>query len=671
MANKKFQVPINLLNLASNPASASEGDIYYNTLDDTIRLYANGSWVNVGAAGPSGVINVTSPITNSGTSTSAQLGFDQTAQNTTNDARYARLSGATFTGAISGTSLTLSGDLTINGTTTTINSTTLTVDDKNIELGSIASPTNTTADGGGITLKGTTDKTFNWVNSTSSWTSSEHITLASNKNLYGGSSVSVFTTTDALTIGKNSYLSTGTITNNILSGGNIQGNSSTLEVIDNYSVRSVYAPSGDTTQTINIGTGTVIAIPESSVCQYINIGTGSITSGNKYISIGTPEAYTNIYGDFYVSGWRTTIDSPVVTIADNNIELGSVSGKGNTSGTITASFSGSTTGQMAVTTTTGLIPGMVLTKVSGTGAFGGTTTITQINNTTSFSFTSATAITAGAIVFTVGGATNLTADGGGITIKGTPYNKEFKWVNATSAWTSSEHISLASGKNLLLNGSTSGTITLTPAATAGTNTITLPAATGTVALLDSPAFTGTPTAPTASANTSTTQIATTAYVVEHSETLVAKLTATTGAIANTQTQVVAFTAPANSIVAGDVFRFTGYANASGGTTASPILRIRIGTTTLTGAIVSELTGTTTTSTTPFKFEAIVTCRTAGSSGTVGGASSVIFATGSSTQSITSAVTVNTTVSNIVEATFQSGGTRTYTFEHAILEKLPS
>ncbi len=96
---------------------------------------------------------------------------------------YAALSGATFTGGISGTSLTLSGDLTINGTTTTINSTTLTVDDKNIELGSVTTPTDTTADGGGITLKGTTDKTFNWVNSTSSWTSSEHISLGIGKSL--------------------------------------------------------------------------------------------------------------------------------------------------------------------------------------------------------------------------------------------------------------------------------------------------------------------------------------------------------------------------------------------------------------------------------------------------------------------------------------------------------
>jgi hypothetical protein len=96
----------------------------------------------------------------------------------------ASLSGATFTGAVSGTSLTLSGDLTVNGTTTTLNSTTISVDDKNIELGSVATPSDATADGGGITLKGATDKTFNWVDATDAWTSSEHVNLASGKSLY-------------------------------------------------------------------------------------------------------------------------------------------------------------------------------------------------------------------------------------------------------------------------------------------------------------------------------------------------------------------------------------------------------------------------------------------------------------------------------------------------------
>jgi hypothetical protein len=87
-------------------------------------------------------------------------------------------------GVASGTSLTLTGDLTIQGTTTTIDSTTLVVDDKNITLGDVATPSDVTADGGGITLKGATDKTFNWVDATDAWTSSEHINLASGKAIY-------------------------------------------------------------------------------------------------------------------------------------------------------------------------------------------------------------------------------------------------------------------------------------------------------------------------------------------------------------------------------------------------------------------------------------------------------------------------------------------------------
>lgn len=78
-------------------------------------------------------------------------------------------------------SLTISGNLTVNGTTTTINSTTLTIDDKNIVLAD-GNTSDASADGGGITLVGATNKTFNWVDSTDSWTSSEHISLASGKS---------------------------------------------------------------------------------------------------------------------------------------------------------------------------------------------------------------------------------------------------------------------------------------------------------------------------------------------------------------------------------------------------------------------------------------------------------------------------------------------------------
>ena len=73
--------------------------------------------------------------------------------------------------------LTVSGDLTVQGNTVTLNTATLTVEDKNVVLANVATPTDTTADGAGITVLGSTNKTFNWVDATGSWTSSEDLNL--------------------------------------------------------------------------------------------------------------------------------------------------------------------------------------------------------------------------------------------------------------------------------------------------------------------------------------------------------------------------------------------------------------------------------------------------------------------------------------------------------------
>jgi hypothetical protein len=79
--------------------------------------------------------------------------------------------------------LTVTGDLTVQGNTTTLNTATLVVEDKNVVLANVASPTDTTADGAGITVLGATNKTFNWVDATDAWTSSEHVALAAGKTL--------------------------------------------------------------------------------------------------------------------------------------------------------------------------------------------------------------------------------------------------------------------------------------------------------------------------------------------------------------------------------------------------------------------------------------------------------------------------------------------------------
>ena len=86
--------------------------------------------------------------------------------NITNDLR---VGGATsMTGDV-----IITGNLTINGTETTINTATLTVDDKTIEIGKVDTPTDTTADGGGIVLKGATDHSLLWDNARDSWKVSE------------------------------------------------------------------------------------------------------------------------------------------------------------------------------------------------------------------------------------------------------------------------------------------------------------------------------------------------------------------------------------------------------------------------------------------------------------------------------------------------------------------
>lgn len=112
----------------------------------------------------------------------------------------------------------IEGNLTVNGTTTTIDSTTLVVEDKNIEIGKVSTPTDTTADGGGITLKGATDKTINWVDATDAWTFSEHLNIASAKEFrIAGTKVLDATSLGSAVVGS-SLTSVGTIATGVWNG---------------------------------------------------------------------------------------------------------------------------------------------------------------------------------------------------------------------------------------------------------------------------------------------------------------------------------------------------------------------------------------------------------------------------------------------------------------------
>ena len=78
----------------------------------------------------------------------------------------------------------IQGNLTVNGDTTTFSADNLIIKDKLIELGNTDVPTNTTADGGGISLLAGLDgnKTILFKNNTSSWLFSENVNLLLGKS---------------------------------------------------------------------------------------------------------------------------------------------------------------------------------------------------------------------------------------------------------------------------------------------------------------------------------------------------------------------------------------------------------------------------------------------------------------------------------------------------------
>jgi hypothetical protein len=166
-------------------------------------------------------------------------------------------------------------------------------------------------------------------------------------------------------------------------------------------------------------------------------GTGPVTFGN-----------TTITGNLTVNGTTTTVNSATLTVDDKNLELGSVATISGLTGTIVSSATTSII--TGLSSTVGMIPGQALSKTSGTGIFGTSPLVTSVDSATQITITSSTANTLGSITFDVGGATDLTANGGGITLLGDT-NKTIIWDSANTNWTSSENLNIASGKTFKVN----------------------------------------------------------------------------------------------------------------------------------------------------------------------------------------------------------------------------
>lgn len=148
----------------------------------------NGSAIALG-----GTVTTSFNVSDGSTSSAVADGATLTVQGTANEVEVSNSSSTLTVGLPNnvtiGNDLIVGGDLTVNGTVTSVNSTTVTIDDKNIELGSTANPSDTTADGGGITLKGSSDKTITWVNSTDCWTFNQSINITTGGLKVGGTEV--------------------------------------------------------------------------------------------------------------------------------------------------------------------------------------------------------------------------------------------------------------------------------------------------------------------------------------------------------------------------------------------------------------------------------------------------------------------------------------------------
>ena len=175
--------------------------VYDNSGSDVeVTLSSLGNKANLASPTFTGTVTIPTPAANDNTTKAASTAYVQTELGDyLTTALGAPKASPTFTGTVNAAALTLSGNLQVNGTTTTVASSTMTVADKNIEIAQGAA-NDAAADGGGITLKsGDGDKTITWINGQDAWVFNQNITVTSGglivKGVEGGAA-SIWLTAD-------------------------------------------------------------------------------------------------------------------------------------------------------------------------------------------------------------------------------------------------------------------------------------------------------------------------------------------------------------------------------------------------------------------------------------------------------------------------------------------
>ena len=211
-------------------------------------------------------------------------------------------------GVVTASDLTLSGNLTVNGTTTTLNTATLTVEDKNITLASGAA-SSSDADGSGLTVSGA-NATFNYSHSGTKW--------VANKSIEATSFI-------------------GNVTGNISgSSGSCTGNSATATALA--TARTIAGVSFDGSSNISLNNNAITNGAGYITTSHAFTNTNQLTNGAGYITssgtaalaqglTGTPSiSVTNINasGDVSAANFNSTSDITLkqdVSVIDNALEM--------------------------------------------------------------------------------------------------------------------------------------------------------------------------------------------------------------------------------------------------------------------------------------------------------------------------------------------------------------